>query len=281
VCIFGGKTIAGYPSFFEHAHSITDLEMVISIVNHKGGTGKTTTTLNLGAALALKGKSVLLVDFDAQASLTYSLGMHDGKPGIGELLLAEASAEDVIVEKEGMHLLPASTSLADVEFSIAKADNEPTYLKTLLDKLPKYDFVFIDCPPSISLLTVNALFASDFVIVPLAMDALSVRGLDLILGTVFTIQKTINPELRVMGAVPVIVDKRKNLSEEIVEYIKANYNIKIFQSHIRASVKASESPSFGKSVIRYAPSSTSAVDYMNLADEFLKVIALDGRRRNS
>jgi chromosome partitioning protein len=246
--------------------------MIISIVNHKGGTGKTTTALNLGACLAVKGKSVLLVDFDAQASLTYSLGIEEGKPGISELLLREATAEEVIKEKEGMHVLPASTSLADVEFSMAKADNEPTYLKLLLDELPTYDYVLIDCPPSISLLTVNALYASEAVIIPVAMEALSVRGLDLILDTIDTIQKTINPALKVLGVLPVIVDKRKNLSQEIIEYINRNYEVRIFKNHIRANVKASEAPSFGKSIIKYAPSSPSALDYLGFTDELIKLL---------
>jgi chromosome partitioning protein len=246
--------------------------MIISIVNHKGGTGKTTTTVNLGAALSLKGKRVLLVDFDAQGNLAYSLGIHEDTPGIGELLLGEATISEVLKEKEGFHVLPASASLADVEISMAKTDNGPHYLKELLSELPGYDFVLIDCPPSISLLTVNALYASDFVIIPVAMDPLGVRGLDLILKTIASMQKTLNTSLKVLGILPVIVDKRRNLTKEIIEYISGSYEPEIFKSLIRSSVKASEAPSFGASVIGYAPDSTSAKDYLNFTDEFLKAI---------
>ena len=251
--------------------------MILSIVNHKGGTGKTTTTINLGSALASTGLNVLLIDFDAQANLTYSLGIRDDRPGIGEVLMGQADVKGVIKEREGLHVLPASTSLADVEISMAKADNRPTYLKAVLDELPNYDVVLIDCPPSISLLTVNALYASDFVIIPLQMEVLSVRGLDLILDTISAIQATVNPALQVLGVLPVMVDSRKNLNNEITEYIEANYQVRIFAQHIRTNVKASEAPSFGKSVVQYAPSSASAQDYKALTEEFLEIAKLSAK----
>lgn len=246
--------------------------MVISIVNHKGGTGKTTTALNLGSALAAMGKRILLVDFDAQSNLTYSLGIHDANPGMAELLLGEVSISDILKEREGIHILPATATLADVEISIAQSNNRSEHFKRVLDGLIGYDIVLIDCPPSLSVLTINALRASDFVLIPLQMEVLSVRGLDLILNTVSTMQNTINQSLKVLGVVAVMVDGRKNLSREIIEYIGNNYSIKIFSQKIRSNVKASEAPSFGKSVVRYAPQSSSARDYVAFAQEFMEAI---------
>jgi len=244
--------------------------MVVSIVNHKGGTGKTTTTINLGSALAAEGHRVLLIDFDAQGSLSYSLGIDDGEPTVADVLLGEVSAQQILQEREGMHILPAGSSLADVELAIAKADNRFNHLGNLLATLPKYDYVLIDCPPSLSLLTLNALAASDCVIVPMQMDVLALRGLDSMLETIKKINP-MNPGLDVLGILPVMVDPRKNIYQEILNHIKANYTVRVFKQVIRTSVKAAEAPSFGKSAVHYAPTSTTAQDYRSLAGEFLKV----------
>jgi chromosome partitioning protein len=247
--------------------------MIISIVNHKGGTGKTTTTINLGSALAAQGHSVLLVDFDAQGSLTYSLGIDDQGPTLADAFHGEISVQQLLHEREGMQILPASSKLADIELAIAKSEERFNHLKNLLNPLLPYDFVLIDCPPSLSLLTLNALVASDYVIVPMQMDVLALRGLDSMLETVVKV-KSINPNLSVLGILPIMVDARKNICQEILNHIKSNYAERLFQHVIHTSVKAVEAPSFGKSVVNYAPSSTTAHDYKNFATEVLQLSEL-------
>ncbi|HEY8938196.1 MAG TPA: ParA family protein [Cyclobacteriaceae bacterium] len=244
--------------------------MVISIVNHKGGTGKTTTTLNLGSALALQGYRVLLVDFDAQGSLSYSLGIDDNEPTITDLFHGDENANNVIQQREGMDILPANATLADIELAIAKSESRYHHLKDLLNTLSVYDFVLIDCPPSLSLLTLNALTASAYIVVPMQMDVLALRGLDSMLETMQKVQP-INPQLSLLGVLPIMVDPRKNIYKEIVSHIKSNYqDVRLFQHSIHTSVKAAEAPSFGKSVVTYAPTSTTANDYKKLAKEIVK-----------
>lgn len=244
--------------------------MIISVVNHKGGTGKTTTTINLGSALAALGNSVLLVDFDAQGSLTYSLGIDDNAPTLANAFHGEITIEQLLQEREGMQILPADANLADVELAFAKSDDRFNHLKNLLSSLPQFDYVLIDCPPSLSLLTLNALVTSDYVIVPMQMDVLALRGLDSILETVKKLT-TINPALTVLGILPIMVDPRKNIYQEILNHIKSNYAERVFNQVIHTSVKAAEAPSFGKSVVGYAPHSTTATDYREFAREVLKL----------
>lgn len=244
--------------------------MVFSIVNHKGGAGKTTTTVNLGAALAAEGYNVLLIDFDAQGSLSYSLGVADDAPTIGEALVGDIHASKLLQSREGLHMLPANSSLADVELAIARAEDRLHHLEQLLLTLPPFDFVLIDCPPSLSLLTLNALVASDFVLIPMQLDVLSLRGLDMMLETVQKIG-TVNTTLEIMGVLPIMVDPRKNINREVLSHIRENYSVNVFKQSIRSSVKAAEAPSFGKSVINYAPTSTTSADFRALAKEVAKL----------
>jgi chromosome partitioning protein len=247
-------------------------KMILAIVNHKGGTGKTTTTINLGSALAATGHRVLLIDFDAQGSLSYSLGLADEPPTIASLLLGESSMQQVVKECEGMQILPADRTLADVEVAIAQSDERFFHLRDRLTTFPSFDFILLDCPPSLSLLTLNALAAAEHVIIPMQMDVLALRGLDSMLDTLRQ-TKTINARLKVLGVLPVMVEPRKNIYQEIMAHIRNNYNVRIFESAIRTSVKAAEAPSFGKSVLSYAPSSTTALDYKNLGSEILTLQA--------
>lgn len=244
--------------------------MVISIVNHKGGAGKTTTTINLGSALAQLGYDVLLVDLDAQGSLTYSLGIDDSESTIADVFTGDASLDEILQEKEGMKVLPGGKTLADVELSIARSDDRFFHLKYLVNSISRHDYVLIDCPPSLSLLTLNALVASDEVIIPMLMDVLSLRGLDSMLETVKKMN-SINSALEVLGVLPVMIDTRKNIYNEVLNHIRSNYAIRIFDHAIRTSVKAAEAPSFGKSVVSYYPSSTTASDYRDLAQELAEI----------
>ncbi|WP_421765514.1 ParA family protein [Ekhidna sp.] len=245
---------------------------VISIVNQKGGTGKTTTTINLGSALASLNKSVLVIDMDSQGNLGYSLGLEIDKT-ISDVFNSEASINEIVESSEGMHVAPSDMRLVDIELSLIDLDDRHTILHRNLAKLSNsYDYILIDCPPSLSILAVNALFASDLVIIPMLMEVLSLQGLDQIIHTIAKINKTYKRSLEVLGVLPVMVDKRRKLSEEVKDYINENYDLRIFESMIRNNVKASEAPSFGQSVIEYAPSSNSAKDYMQFAKEVVKLI---------
>ncbi|MDW3209388.1 MAG: AAA family ATPase [Reichenbachiella sp.] len=243
---------------------------IIAIVNQKGGTGKTTTTVNLGCALAKKGKKVLLVDLDAQGNLSYSLGILEIEKSIGQVIMGEVDFQDILVSTEGLDVAPAQIDLADVEINIAGELARESILKKILANTEEYDYVLIDCPPSLSLLTINALNAAKWVIVPLQMEVLSLQGLDQIISTINQIKEVLNENLEILGLLPVMVDSRRKLSREIYEHIEENYNFKIFNSRIRTNVRASEAPSFGESLISYAPTSNGAKDYMDFANEILK-----------
>lgn len=246
--------------------------MTIAIVNHKGGTGKTTTTINVGSALARMGYEVLLVDFDAQGSLSYSLGVSDHAPTVADVILGDASVEEILVNREDMDILPAGMTLADVELTLAKTDNRLHHLSNVLAEVKPYDFIFIDCPPSLSLLTLNALTASDYVIVPMQMDVLALRGLDSMLEIVKRMEP-FNPGIALLGVLPIMAYPRKKIYQEIMSHIRENYGVRVFEQAIHTSVKAAEAPSFGKSVVNYAPACSTACDYNQFANEFLTLTA--------
>lgn len=215
------------------------------------------------------GFRVLLVDFDAQASLTYSLGIEDTGATIAEVLSGEKSVMEALVEREGMHVLPSGRALADVELSIAQAEEKYHHLKNLISEIEPYDFILIDCPPSLSLLTLNALIASHGVIVPMQMDVLALAGFDALLNTVESVLP-LNPALHVLGILPVMFDSRRNISNEILTYLTTNYSAQPFKQPIRASVKVAEAPSFGITALSYAPNSTTANDYRLVASEVVE-----------
>ncbi|WP_420578214.1 ParA family protein [Ekhidna sp.] len=245
--------------------------VVYSIINQKGGTGKTTTAINLGAALNRRAKDVLLIDLDSQGNLSYSLGVNDFEKSMADVLLGDAKIETIFHEREGLKIAPSDNQLADTELSLARSEGQETALSDLLKEVSGFDFILIDCPPSLSTLTLNALMASDRVIIPMQMEVLSLQGLDQIVQTIQKVGKSYSKKLIIEGVLPVMVDQRRKLSQEVKDYIRENYDLRIFESMIRNNVKASEAPSFGKSVISYKPTSNSAVDYMRFADEVLEL----------
>ncbi|MEQ8904230.1 ParA family protein [Ekhidna sp.] len=245
--------------------------VVYSIINQKGGTGKTTTAINLGAALNRRAKNVLLIDLDAQGNLSYSLGINDFDQSMADALLGECTINDILQERESLTVAPSDNQLADTELSLARSEGQEKALANLVKSLSGFDYILIDCPPSLSMLTINALLASDRVIIPMQMEVLSLQGLDQIVQTIEKVKKTFSKKITIDGVLPVMVDKRRKLSQEVKEYIQNNYDLRIFDSLIRSNVKASEAPSFGKSVINYKPTSNSAVDYMRFADEVLEL----------
>lgn len=242
----------------------------IALINQKGGTGKTTTAINLGSALAAKGKKVLLIDFDPQANLTYSFGIQPEKGSITEFLQGKQILQTLLVNREGLSILPSSPTLADFEVSIVNKIGRENILKNRLSEVKGFDYVFVDCPPSLSVLTVNALNATHEVLIPLQMEILSLQGLALLLETVQEVKQVLNKKLRVRGIIASMYDSRRKLSREVLEEIEKNIKERVFRTIIRECVKIAEAPSFAKSVLTYAPSSNGAKDYMNLAKEFLE-----------
>jgi chromosome partitioning protein len=190
---------------------------------------------------------------------------------MAEVMLGERELKDILVNAEGMVVAPSNNQLVDAELTLATTSEREHVLKGILKEEKEYDFILIDCPPSLSILTLNALLAADEVIIPMQMEVLSLQGLDQIVNTIDKVKSAFSKKLKIAGILPVMVDGRRKLSHEVHDYISQNYSIPIFESYIRANVKASEAPSFGKSVIAYKPKSSSAVDYRNFATEFLKM----------
>ena len=242
---------------------------IITVINQKGGTGKTTITMNLGVALALMGKKILLIDFDPQANLTYSFGIRNPKNTIVEVLQGIQTIQTILVKKEGLDIAPSSSLLADLEVSIINKIGREQLLQERLKGLKEYDYIFIDSPPSLSILTINALTTAGEVLIPLQMEILSLQGLTQLLKTIDEVKNVLNKKLSITGIVVSMYDGRRRLSSEILNEIKNNLKEKVFNSLIRICVKIAEAPSFAKSVLSYAPSSEGAIDYKNLAKEFL------------
>ncbi|GGK81495.1 ParA family protein [Rufibacter glacialis] len=242
---------------------------IVSVINQKGGTGKTTTTINLGSALQKLGKRVLLIDLDPQANLSYSLGITEPSATLAEVFAGKVKLTDCLQETNGLFVVPGSNDLVDVEISLVNHEERERFLQHFLEEVTGFDYILIDCPPSLSLLTVNALSTSHEVLIPLQMEVLTLQGLGQILNTVQQIKKTLNAKLKVKGIVVVMYDKRRKLSAEIEDYLKENIDEYIFQQRIRLNVKLAEAPSFGQSVLDYDASSYGAKDYLGLAKEFV------------
>lgn len=247
--------------------------MIIAFANHKGGTGKTTSAINIGRALCKLGKKVLLIDLDPQGNLSYSLGLSDLKLTVADYFLEKSSFEQVACEVFNMHVLPANISLYNHSNHIENKIDSKFILKNKLDEISfNYDFILIDCPPAISIYTINALNAAEGVIIPLVFEILSIQGLDQILSEIKKIKNSTNSYISVIGALGVVVNENRKLSSEVLEYVRDNYKINVFNNHIRNNVKAAEAPSFGESVLDYAPNSISSKDYINVTNELLKIL---------
>lgn len=248
------------------------MPVIISIVNQKGGTAKTTTTANLGATLATAGKRVLLIDLDPQSSLTYCLEKAGTKPCIADLLNDEASITEIIQQNWGVDLLPSTIDLADTELNLSRLPNRAQRLEEKIKPIAQqYDYVLIDCPPSLSVLTVNALTASHYVLATVQPEVLGIQGLELLSNTIEQVQKNLNSQLTLLGIVAVMVDKRRNITREVIDYIKNVLKMPVLDSHIRTDTRIIEAPSFGQPIISYAPRSAGSEDYKKLCTEILKL----------
>ncbi|MES2837865.1 MAG: ParA family protein [Bacteroidota bacterium] len=247
--------------------------MIIAFTNHKGGTGKTTSVANIGTILHSKGKSVLFIDCDPQGNLSYSLGASDFKYGVSDVLLNKVELSDAAIEiKANLYILPSDIKSYKSESQLYSQKNGEFLLKEILKNyVDDVDYILIDCPPSLSIYTKNALNAANSVIIPMQLDVLSLQGLEQMTSILSEIINSTNPNLTVTGVLGVNVNESRKLSSEILEHIRENYDLPIFNNYIRASVKVAEAPSFAKSVVEYAPESSSAKDYKSVTNELLKI----------
>ncbi len=248
---------------------------IIAIANQKGGVGKTTTAINLSATLAEAGQRVLAVDFDPQGNETSGLGVEKDsvEHTVYELLIEECKVEDCIVKEvqPGLDLMPSNVNLAGAEIELLEIEQKERVLKKSLDQIKdRYDFIIIDCPPSLSLLTINALTASDTVLVPLQCEYYALEGLNQVMKTIKLIKKNLNPKLEIEGVVFTMYDSRTNLSTEVVQSVRESLNENIYNTMIHRNVRLAEAPSYGMPITVYDTRSVGAEDYRMLAAEVIK-----------
>lgn len=248
---------------------------IIAVTNQKGGVGKTTTAINLSACLAAKGKRVLAVDADQQGNTTSGLGLDkNGVPHtIYDVFLGEATAAEVQLPTcvEGLKLIPANINLTGAEIELIGRERREFILREELEALkPDYDFIIIDCPPSLNLITINALTAADTVLVPIQCEYFALEGLEQLLHTVNLVKKRLNPALEIEGIVFTMFDARTNLSLQVVEEVKRSLGQNVYRSIIPRNVRLGESPSHGLPIHLYDPKSKGAEAYALLAEEVLE-----------
>jgi len=247
---------------------------IVAIANQKGGVGKTTTSVNLSACLAEAGKRVLLIDADPQGNATSGLGINKNEveDSVYDVFINELQAKDAVLPTmiDTLHLIPSDIALAGAEVELVNMMAREQKLKKALAKVQDdYDFIFIDCPPSLGLITLNALTAADTLLVPIQCEFYALEGLSQLMNTVKLVRKNLNPQLDVEGVVLTMYDSRTNLSMQVVEEVKRFFRNKVYDTIIPRSVRLGEAPSFGLPITHYAKNSSGAIAYRALAQEVI------------
>ena len=248
---------------------------IIAIANQKGGVGKTTTAINLSACLAEKGKKVLSIDMDPQGNMTSGLGVNKDsvEKTVYDLIIGEAQIEEIICKNvlENLDVLPTNIDLSAAEIELIGIDNKEYIIKNEVDKVKdNYDFVIIDCPPSLSMLTINAMTTADSVLVPIQCEYYALEGLSQLIHTIELVKERLNSNLEIEGVVFTMYDARTNLSLQVVENVKDNLNQNIYKTIIPRNIRLAEAPSYGMPINQYDPKSSGAESYRLLADEVIE-----------
>ena len=253
---------------------------IIAICNQKGGTGKTTTAINLSVAVAMAGKKVMLVDMDPQANATSGAGIdkHKLEKGIYEVLIDNLPVKEALQEvtENKISVLPSHSHLAGAEVELVSLLSREYRLKKAMDSIrPEFDFIFIDCPPSLGLLTINALAAADSLIIPVQCEYYALEGLTQLLNTINLVRNNLNSSLQIEGVLMTMADYRTNLTQEVITEVRNHFKDKVYQAVIPRNIKLTEAPSFGKSIFNYDKDSVGARKYLELANEILGLDKLD------
>lgn len=256
-----------------------DLGKVFAVVNQKGGVGKTTTTINLAACVARLGKKVLAIDIDPQGNCTTGVGIEKDGDCVYDCIIGGLDPKAVIQHTayENMDILPSGISLAGAEVEMVDKKNREYLLKEIVDKVKdEYDYVLLDCPPSLGLLTINALSACDAVIVPIQCEFFALEGLSQLVTTVKMVKNSLNPDLYIEGVILTMFDSRTNLSSQVAEEVRRHFGGTLYDAYIPRNVRLGEAPSFAKAIIDYDARSIGALKYMELAREFIDRREKDG-----
>lgn len=246
---------------------------IISVANQKGGVGKTTTTVNLSTILAKKGKKVLLIDTDPQGNATSGLGVSkDVELSVYDILIGDTEFDETLQETaiKNLKVCPSNISLAGAEVQLVSMMSREQRLKTKLDKIKdQYDYILIDCPPSLGILTINALTASDSVLIPVQCEYFALEGIMQLLNTITQARKSLNPNLEIEGVVLTMLDSRTNLGLEVVENVRGFFRERVYDTIIPRLIRLTEAPSHGKPIANYDPTSRGTEAYINLAKEVI------------